>query len=59
MSKQQALEEKTDRSLFRMKHHCQGQLDPDCVSFVIARLKFNKIIFGNSKGTEDNTEKNP
>lgn len=45
ISKQQAPEEKTHRPLFRIKHHCQDHLDPDCVSFIIARLKFNKIIF--------------
>lgn len=55
MSKQQAPE--TRWSLFRMKHHCQDHLDPDYISLVTARLKFNKIIFGDSKGTQDNTEK--
>lgn len=54
MTKQQAPEQETRGWLLRMKHHHQDHLDPDCASFVIARLKFNKMIFGNSKGTEDN-----
>lgn len=32
-------EEKVHKSLFRMKHHHQDHLDPDHISFSVARFK--------------------
>lgn len=56
-NKQQGPEEKTCKSLFIAKHLCQDHLDPHRISFGIPRLMFKKVIFGNSQGTEDNTDK--
>lgn len=57
VTNQQGPEEKACKSLSRMKLHHQEGLDPDRISFGIARLKFTKVIFGNSKGTDDNKDK--
>lgn len=40
-----------------MKCHCQDHLDLDHILSGIARPKFKEVIFGNSNGTEGNTDK--
>lgn len=52
---QQGPEEKAHKSLFWMKCRCQDHLDLDHILSGIARPKF--VIFGNSNGTEGNTDK--
>lgn len=57
VNNQQGPGEKARKSLFRVKLHHQEDLDPDRISSGVARAKFAKVIFGNSKGTDDNTDK--
>lgn len=40
-----------------MSSYCHNHLDPDCISYSTARLKFKKLVFANSEGTEGKTDR--
>lgn len=51
------VQKKKHKLLSSMKCHHHNHLDPDLISYSIARLNFKKLVFSNSKGTEGKTDK--